>query len=155
MRALAGIVVGLIAGFIATIVIGIFGIGATFNVPAGTNLSHPQQVVEAFAGMPAGAKIALMVAWFVGGLVGALVAKLIARRGWAAWAVAAVIAVYVLLNTLVLPLPGWMQVLSIAAPLIGGLIANHLVKGAPAAEALDGEGSSVGNGEPAAAPPEA
>ena len=34
-----------------------------------------------------------------------------------------------------------------AAPLIGGLIANHLVKDAqPPAAALDGEGSSVGNG---------
>jgi hypothetical protein len=155
MRAVAGIVVGLIAGFIATVVIGIIGIGATFTAPAGMNVSNPQQVLEAFAQMPPGSKIALMIAWFSGGLVGALVAKLIARRGWVAWTVAGLAAAYVVLNILVLPLPGWMQALSIAAPLIGGLIANHLVKGAPAAEALDGEGSSVGNGEPAAAPPEA
>ncbi|HMG47095.1 MAG TPA: hypothetical protein VK614_06515 [Allosphingosinicella sp.] len=129
MRAVAGIVVGLIAGFIATVVIGIIGIGATFTAPAGMNVSNPQQVLEAFAQMPTGPKIALMVAWFSGGLVGALVAKLIARRGWVAWTVAGLVAAYVVLNILVLPLPGWMQVLSIAAPLIGGLIANHLVKG--------------------------
>ena len=137
MRAVAGIVVGLIAGFIATIVIGIIGVGATFTAPAGMNVSTPQQVLEAFAAMPTGPKIALMIAWFGGGLVGAAVAKLIARQGWAAWTVAALIAAYVLLNTLVLPLPGWMQVLSIAAPLIGGLIANHLVKGAPRAADIE------------------
>jgi hypothetical protein len=137
MRAVAGIVVGLIAGLIATIVIGIIGVGATFTAPAGMNVSNPQQVLEAFAAMPTGAKIALMVAWFGGGFVGALVAKLIARRAWAAWTVAALIAAYVLLNTLVLPLPGWMQVLSIAAPLIGGLIANHLARSAPAVAAIE------------------
>jgi hypothetical protein len=137
MRAVAGIVVGLIAGFVVTIVIGIIGIGATYSAPAGMNVSNPQQVLEAFAGMPAGPKIALMIAWFGGGFVGALVAKLIARRGWAAWTVAALIAAYVVLNILVLPLPGWMQALSIAAPLIGGLIANHLVKGAAEAAGIE------------------
>jgi hypothetical protein len=137
MRAVAGILAGLIAGFIATVVIGIVGIGATFSAPAGMNVSNPQQVLEAFAEMPLGPKIALMIAWFGGGLVGALVAKLIARQGWAAWTVAALIAAYVVLNILVLPLPGWMQALSIAAPLIGGLIANHLVRGAAAPAAVE------------------
>jgi len=86
--------------------------------------------------MPQSAKIALMAAWLVGALVGAATGKLIARRGWVAWTVAALIALYVVLNVLILPLPGWMQALSIAAPLIGGLLANHLVKdAAPAAEA--------------------
>ena len=32
-------------------------------------------------------------------------------------------------STLFLPLPGWMQALSFGAPLIGGLIGNHLVRG--------------------------
>ena len=138
MRAIAGIIVGLIAGFAATILIGIVGIGATFSAPAGMEAGNPRQVLEAYANMPQGAQIALMAAWFGGGFVGALVAKLIARRSWAAWTVAGLIAAYVLLNMLVLPLPGWMQALSIAAPLIGGLIGNHLVAGhAPAAATTD------------------
>lgn len=138
MRAVLGIIVGLIAGFFATIAIGIVGVGATFSAPAGMDATNPEQVLEAFADMPQGPKIALMVAWFGGGFFGALVAKLIARTGWAAWVVAALIAVYVVLNTIVLPLPGWMQALSIAAPLIGGLIANHLVATrAPAAPTGD------------------
>ena len=131
MRAVAGIIVGLIAGFVATILIGIIGVGATFSAPAGMDASNPRQVFEAFAAMPQGPKIALMVAWFAGGLVGALVAKRIARKAWAAWTVAGLITAYVVLNTLVLPLPGWMQALSIAAPLLGGLIGNHLVASAP------------------------
>ncbi|HKR24521.1 MAG TPA: hypothetical protein VJS15_04625 [Allosphingosinicella sp.] len=147
MRAIAGIIIGLIVGFAATILIGIIGIGATYSAPPGMEATNPRQVLEAFAGMSQGPQIALMLAWFGGGLVGALVAKLIARKGWAAWTVAVLIAAYVVMNMLVLPLPGWMQALSVAAPLIGGLIANHLVKGArPAAEAGGGGGSEVGNG---------
>lgn len=139
MRAIAGIVLGLIVGFAATILIGIVGIGATYSAPAGMEATNPRQVLEAFAEMSLGPQIALMLAWFGGGLAGALVAKLIARKGWAAWTVAGLIAAYVVMNMLVLPLPGWMQALSVAAPLIGGLIANHLVKAAqPVAETLGG-----------------
>ena len=127
MRAVAGIVIGLIAGFAATILVGIIGVGATFSGPEAIDATNPQQVIEAYAAMPQGSKIALMVAWFAGGFFGALAAKRISRQGWAAWTVAALIAAYVMLYTIVLPLPAWMQVVSIAAPLIGGLIANHLI----------------------------
>jgi hypothetical protein len=135
MRAVAGIIAGLVAGLVATILVGIVGVGTTVSAPINANASDPRQVVEAFANMGAGPKIALMLAWLVGGLVGALVAKLIARRSWAAWTVAILIACYVVLNTLVLPLPAWMQALSIAAPLVGGLIGNHLARGGAASEA--------------------
>jgi hypothetical protein len=139
VRAIAGIIAGLIAGFLGIVVIGIIGVGATFSAPAGLDTRDPRQVLEAFANMPLAPQIALMAAWFAGGLAGGLVAKAIAHRGWAVWTVAGLIAAYVLLNMLVLPLPGWMQALSIAAPLIGGLIANHLVKGGPAGPADSGD----------------
>ena len=35
MRAIAGIIAGLVVGFAATILIGIIGIGATYSLPAG------------------------------------------------------------------------------------------------------------------------
>jgi hypothetical protein len=136
MRAVGGIIAGLIVGLIATILVGIVGVGATLSGPVNADISDPQQVVETFANMGMGPKMALMLAWFAGGLAGALIAKLISRRSWAAWTVAILIACYVLLNTLVLPLPGWMQALSIAAPLIGALIGNHLVKGDAAPEVV-------------------
>jgi len=135
MRAVGGIFAGLIVGLIATILVGIFGVGATISGPISVDASNPRQVVEAFANMGTGPNIALMLAWLIGGLAGALIAKLITRRSWAAWTVAILIALYVVLNMLVLPLPGWMQALSVVAPLVGGLIGNHLVGGAPAPEA--------------------
>jgi hypothetical protein len=135
MRAVGGIIAGLIAGLAATILVGIVGVGMTHNVSSNVDVSDTRQVLEAFANMGLGPKIALMLAWFAGGLVGALIAKLIARKSLAGWIVAVLIALYVVLNTLVLPLPGWMQALSIAAPLLGALIGNHLVRGGAAPEA--------------------
>ncbi|HEV2815856.1 MAG TPA: hypothetical protein VGW40_01335 [Allosphingosinicella sp.] len=135
MRAVAGIIVGVIAGFVATILFAILAISLTAPSVGRVDVADPRQVVEAFAAMPQSAKIALMAAWLVGALVGAAIGKLIARRGWVAWTIAALIALYVVLNVLILPLPGWMQALSIAAPLIGGLLANHLVKDAAPAVA--------------------
>jgi len=143
MRAIGGIIAGLIVGLIATILVGIVGVGATLSNPVNVDIADPRQVVEAFANMGMGPNIALMLAWFVGGLVGALIAKLIARRAWAAWTVAILIALYVVLNMMVLALPGWMQALSVVAPLIGGLIGNHLVGtgAAPEAATTDTEGA--------------
>ena len=143
MRAVGGIIAGLIVGLIATILVGIVGVGATLSMPVNVDIADPRQVVEAFANMGTGPNVALMLAWFVGGLAGALIAKLIARKSWAAWTVAILIALYVVLNMLVLPVPGWMQALSIVAPLIGGLIGNHLVGpgAAPEAVTTDAEGT--------------
>jgi hypothetical protein len=143
MRALAGILAGLVAGFAATILIGIVGIGMTYTPPAGASASNPAEVMATFAAMPTAAKVALMFAWFGGGLAGAAVAKLIARRAWAAWTVTLLIGAYVVLNSIVLPLPAWMQALSIAAPLIGGLIGNHLVRDRAAAAATDAAPAGV------------
>jgi hypothetical protein len=132
MRAILGIIAGLIASMVATVVVGSIGVIATLRGPVNGDLTDANGVVEAFANMPLGPKLALMAGWFAGGLAGALVAKAIARRSWAGWIVAGLLALYVLANVLILPLPSWMQVLSIAAPLIGGLIGNHLIRDAAA-----------------------
>jgi len=128
MRSVLGIIGGLVAGVVAIILVGMVGVGATFSPPAGLDPKDTRQVLEALGAAPVSTHLALMVAWFAGGLVGAWVGKLIARTGFAAWTVAALIAAYVLANVLVLPLPGWMQALWIAAPLLGGLVGNHLVR---------------------------
>jgi len=127
MRAVVGIVVGVVVGLLATIGIGLIG-GMIYPSSASASMSNPQQIVDAFRELPQGAKVALVLAWFGGGLVGAAVAKLIERRNWVAWTVCGLIAAYVVANVLILPMPAWMQALSVAAPLLGGLIANHLVK---------------------------
>ena len=127
MRAILGLLGGLVAGAVATGVFALIG-GLLYPSDVGINPSRPQEIIAAFAGLPMGAKIAMILSWFAGALVGAAVAKLIVRQGWAAWTVAALFALYVLVTVLILPMPGWMQAVAIVAPLIGGLIANHLVK---------------------------
>lgn len=127
MRAVVGIIVGLVVGFLALVVIGIIGVGATYSVPADINLYDNRAVVELILNMPPGPKIAFAVSLFGWALVGAATAKRIARRAWAAWTVAGLVTVYVILSVLSLPLAAWMQAVAIAAPLLGGLIGNHLV----------------------------
>lgn len=130
MRAIAGILVGLVVGFFVAVAVGVVVLGAAGAAapsPANVNLSDPQRVVEIFAELPAAAKIGLMLAWFGAALAGASIAKLIAPRSWVAWTVTGLVALYVVANIFVLPMPGWMQALSVVAPLLGGLIANHLV----------------------------
>ena len=129
MRAILGIVAGLVVGYVALVLIGILGVGATYSVPRGVDLYDGRQVMELLLAMPAAPKIALLVALFGGTLVGSALAKLIARRAaWAAWAVALAYAVLAALSVLPLPIAGWMQALTIALPVLAGLFGNHLVK---------------------------
>ncbi len=134
MRAVFGIIAGLVVGYVVLIAIGVAGVGATYSVPGNVNVYSSRQVVELMLSMPAGPKIALLVALFAGTLAGAALAKRISRRAWAAWTVTILYAVFAGLGVLPLPLAGWMQAVTVAAPLLGGLIGNHLVSGsAPAA----------------------
>jgi hypothetical protein len=133
MRAIAAIIAGLIAGFLVIILIGIIGVGATYAVPADLDPYDNRQVVALLLAMPAAPKLALLAALFGGALVGAAIAKLIARRAWAGWTVTVLIALYVVLSILSLPLPALEQALAIAGPVLGGLIGIHLARTRPAA----------------------
>ena len=126
MRAVIAIVAGIVVGFIALILIALVG-GMLFPSPARIDNFNSEQLINAFPSLAMGAKIAIVLSWFGGAFAGAAVAKRIAGRGWAAWTVAGLFAVYVLLNVLILPMPGWLQAIAVVAPLIGGLLANHLV----------------------------
>ena len=126
MRAVISIVVGLVVGFAALILIALLG-GLLFPSPGQVDNFNAEQLIELFPSIPVGAKVAIILSWFGGALIGAGAAKWISGRGWAAWTITGFFAVYVLLNVLILPMPGWMQAIAVAAPLIGGLIANHLV----------------------------
>lgn len=139
MRAIGGIIAGLIAGFIAIIILGIVGLIMTYRVPAGLDPYDPNAVIQVVVGMPPGAKIALLIALFLGSAAGAWLARRIAGRAWAAWIVAILITIYFVLFALSLPLAEWMQALTIAAPILGGLIGSHLARGsaAPAAATTD------------------
>jgi hypothetical protein len=128
MRAVLGIVAGLVVAYIVLILIGLVGVGATYSVPRGTDLYDGRAVMDLLLAMPAAPKIALLVALFGGTLIGAALAKLISRRAWAAWAVAISYTILGALSVLPLPIAGWMQAVTIAVPVVAGLFANHLVK---------------------------
>jgi hypothetical protein len=126
MRATMAIVLGIVLGFVTMLAVALLG-GLLFPSDARIDSVSAEQLVAVFPTIPMGAKIAIILSWFAGALVGAMIAKRIAGRGWAAWTITAIFAVYVLLTVLVLPMPGWLQVVAVVAPLIGGLLANHLV----------------------------
>lgn len=145
MRAVLGIVVGVIVGVLAQT-----GADVVNNILYPVRISNMldlEQVARAMEARPTAALALGAFSYFLGGLVGGLVGKLIWRHKAAAWIPAILLALMALIIAFNLPMPSWAMFATFAAPLIGGLIANHLVKDAQAAaEALDGEGSSVGNG---------
>jgi hypothetical protein len=139
MRAVVGIVVGLIASIIAAIIAGGAAFVTTFSLPAGIDANDMRQVVDVLTGLPQATQIALAIAWLVSALCGAAIAKLIARRAWAAWAIALVVAIYFGLNGLILPMPIWAKAAWFLGPLLGGLLANRIVVAAPVAATVEVE----------------
>src|SRR3954464_8401543 len=133
MRSVVGIVVGLIASLIAAIIAGGAAFVTTFSLPPGIDANDMRQVVDVLTGLPQATQIALAIAWLVSALCGAAIAKLISRRGWTAWAIALVVAIYFGLNALILPMPIWAKAAWVLGPLLGGLLANRFVGAAPAA----------------------
>ena len=127
MRAALAVIVGIVVGLVASTAIGMV-IGLIFPVQIRMQGTGSEAAAAAFGALPTGLKIGIVLSWCGGALIGALLAKRIAGRGWAAWTVAGLFAVYVLLTVLMLPMPGWMQAVAVVAPLVGGLIANHLVR---------------------------
>jgi hypothetical protein len=137
-------ILGIIAGIAVAVltVMAVQGIGhALYPYPADVDLNDPEQIARVFPTIPVAAKLFVVAAWFGGALAGAAVAKGLGGRGWAAWTIAVLIAVGALANIFVIPHPVWMQISAVVAPLLGGLIANHLVRrretGRSAAEAGD------------------
>ena len=134
MRAVLGIVAGVVAALVSMFAIAWIG-GMLFPGAATIDASSAESIAAVFPALPTGAKAAILLSWFGAGLIGAYAAKRIVGRGWAAWTIAGVTAIFVLLNVMILPMPGWLQAVAVVLPLIGGLIANHLVAERDDAEA--------------------
>ena len=124
MRAFLGILIGLIAAI--AVQAGLDWIASQIYPVAITDLWDRRQVSEAFASRPTGALLLSVLNYFLAGLVGGVVAKRIARRGFAAWIPAAVLALMALLIAFAYPMPAWTWFASFAAPLVGGMFARHL-----------------------------
>jgi hypothetical protein len=139
MRIIVGIVVGLIASIAVAIIAGSLAFVSTISLPPGLDANDMRQVVGVLTDLPQATQAALALAWLLSAFCGAAVAKLIARRAWAAWAIAALVAVYFGLNGLVLPMPLWAKAAWFVGPLLGGFLANRFVGTAPAVSTAEVE----------------
>jgi hypothetical protein len=126
MRGFLGVLAGLAAA-IATAMLISFAGGFLVPAPASVDISTTESIRSAYSSLGREAQLLGIVSWALGALVGALVAKRIAGRPWAAWTVAAIVTLYQLASVLLLPMPGWMQVLALVLPIVAGFLANHLV----------------------------
>lgn len=124
LRNIGAVLAGLIAGCIGLGLVAFLG-GSAFPTHAEVSLGDPGAIKTVFAELPVQVKLVIMAAWFAAGVVGGLVARWISGRGGPVWTVAILFAVYVAMNIAVLPMPGWMQAASLAAPILGGVIAHR------------------------------
>ncbi|MDQ4087146.1 MAG: hypothetical protein M3177_03905 [Pseudomonadota bacterium] len=127
MRGILGILAGIVAAILAIMAVGWIG-GLFFSVDAPTDpMQNPEATASAIGGAPLGAQIVLILSWFAGGLAGAAAAKRVARASWPGWVVAGGLAL-LLASTFLIPLPVWMQVMAVLAPLAGALLADLLMR---------------------------
>ena len=65
--------------------------------------------------------------YFVSALLGGITAGRISRVHWTVWVIAILVAVGAAYSLTTISHPLWMQIASIVAPLLGGLVASRLV----------------------------
>jgi hypothetical protein len=127
MRATLAVIAGVLAGMVAMMAVAYVG-DMLFPTPAARAAGGAiEQATSAFANTPLQMRLCLVLAWFVGGLIAGVVAKLIVRDGRIAWTAIAILTVLTAINIFILPYPVWMEIANVLAPLVGGLVGNHLV----------------------------
>lgn len=128
MRAIGGTLGGIVVAVLVILLIERIG-HIFWAMPTDIDPTDTRAIGEALAAAPFAAQAVVVFAWFAGALVGALVAGLISRGYWPGWIVAGVIALFGVLNILMIPHPVWMQIAAVAAPLLGGFVAHHVGSG--------------------------
>jgi len=126
VRGILGIVAGLIG--VAVVMMLVSFIGSFFIPATAADTSSVDAIKATYEGLGTHARWMVIASWFFGVLAGAAIAKTIVGRPWAAWTIAGLFEAYLLLSVMMLPMPGWMQVSALIAPLLAGFIANHLVR---------------------------
>ena len=90
-------------------------------------LAHQMFRTSREATIPSGMHVFVAVSYFLGALAGGLVAAKISGERWPAWLIAVLLAAGAAYTLTTFPHPLWMQVASIVAPLLGGLVASRAV----------------------------
>lgn len=143
MRGFLGVLAGLVGAIVTAVLISYIGGQLIPSEPVAVDLSSGDAIRSAYASLGTNAQLLGILSWAGGGLAGALIAKYIIGRPWAAWTIAAVTEAYMLVNVLMLPMPGWIQVLALILPLVAGFLANHLIRNRLRGDIAASEGTSV------------
>ena len=143
MRAVGGLIAGLLIGFVTAIALTVAGVIMN-PFPAGVDPRSPAAQINYYATAPF-ATLALIVAGrFLGALAGGWAAISISGGSrWPAWAVGVILSLYLLIEMSSMPHPLWMQVTGLLAPLIGAAIAHHFAARPRSAEDEEAEGAEV------------
>ncbi len=134
---------GILAGIVAALAVqaGVDILTNTLYPVALGDMWDRAQVAEAMAARPTAALVLTVIGFFLGALVGGYVARRISATGWTVWAPAGLLAAIALIIAFAYPMPVWTWFATLAAPLIGGMIAGHLgPRPAAAPEASDDAG---------------
>ena len=127
MKGLIGLLAGIVAGALVMMLVGYVGTSLyPLHVPADPRDS--QALIEGIRAAPAGAQIAVLLAWFLGTFAGAAVAKWLSGAAWPGWTIGGILAA-LLAFIFFIPLPIWLQTLAPMSPLLGAAAADILIKG--------------------------
>ena len=123
---------GILAGVVAMMAVGFIG-GQFFTFDGPADPSQREAMLTAVGSAPVGTQLTLLLSWFVAAFAGAAVAKWISGASWPGWLIAGLLALILALTFLV-PFPVWMQSLAVVGPLVGGALADLLVRRRPPEE---------------------
>jgi len=94
-----------------------------FPVPAGVDVTDPEDLKTLVGRMPLAAQALIVGGWVLGAAVGGFTGNLIAQRPWPALVVGALVALGAIANMAMIPHPLWMQLAGVLTPLaVGGLL---------------------------------
>jgi hypothetical protein len=127
MRGIVGIILGIVLGLGAMMAIAYVG-GNFFPAPPPAPGDLIEQAEAALPASALGFKLVIVLSWFLGTLIGAWIAKAVSGSSRITWAVVVILTLLLFGNVFVVAFPGWMEIASVAAPLLGGLIGNHLAR---------------------------
>ena len=128
LRTILGIVAGVVLAFVVMMALEMAG-HAMMPPPAGLDPADPEDLKQMVASVSLAAKAWVVFGWFAAAIAGGWLARRISRTGWAGWVIAGLIVVGGIANFMMIPHPLWMQIASIAVPLIGGWIVTRLSVG--------------------------
>jgi len=136
MRALLGIIIGLAVAL--GIQTGVEFISSQLFPYVPFDMLDRARGAEVLGSRPAMANLLGILGYLTGALAGGYASRRIARRDWAAWVPAGLLAFVAAVFALHYSLTGWGQAGAFVAALVGGLIAHNLGKDGNGANDSDG-----------------